>query len=200
MRVTSGAELPRERPVLVLVGGADGMADGHFERFALVLRELVPVLDALDAVVVDGGTDSGVMRAIGRARAACGGRFPLIGVVPGGVSATFEPNHTETVLVPGDRWGAEAPWLAEVAATVAGTRPSVTVLANGGQIAFEEAALSLARERPLVVVRGTGRTADAIADAVEPRAARISASPLTAVVPLAGLVTHLARVLEEGAG
>ncbi|RKT56283.1 hypothetical protein [Saccharothrix australiensis] len=203
MRVTSGAELsrlPRERPVLVLVGGADGMAAEPLAALGAALADLVPVLDELGAVVVDGGTDTGVMRAAGRARAAAGGRFPLIGVVADGVTATYEPNHTDLVLVPGDRWGAEAPWLADVAGVVAGSRPSVTVLANGGGIAYEDAALSLARGRRLVVVRGTGRTADAIAGRAGPRAARIAASPLTAVVGLPGLVAHVGRVLREAGG
>ncbi|WP_433262355.1 hypothetical protein ACQPZF_29225 [Actinosynnema sp. CS-041913] len=200
MRVTSSSglsHLPRDRPVLVLVGGADGMAAEHLAAFGAVLRDLVPLLDALGAVVVDGGTDVGVSRAMGLARAAGGGRFRLIGVVADGVSAEFEPNHTDIVLVPGDRWGDEAPWLAEVAGLVAGSRTSVTVLVNGGEITFDDAALSLARERPLVVVRGTGRTADAIAAGTEPRAARISASPLTGVVGLDGLVAHVSRVFEE---
>jgi hypothetical protein len=56
--------------------------------------------------VIDGGTDAGVMQLIGRARAASGGRFPLIGVaaegtvmVPGAGTSSpdateLEPNHT----------------------------------------------------------------------------------------------------------
>ncbi|XVS62386.1 hypothetical protein ACQPYE_29525 [Actinosynnema sp. CA-299493] len=69
-----GAGLPAGRPVLVLVGGADGMARDASEALGVVLRRLAPLLDACGAVVVDGGTDVGVMRAVGRARAAAGGR------------------------------------------------------------------------------------------------------------------------------
>ncbi len=201
MRVTSPDGLPTTvpsgRPVLVLVGGANGMGDADLARFGDVLPGLVALLDEVGAAVVDGGTDSGVMRALGRARVAARGGFPLIGVVADGVSATFEPNHTAIVLVPGARWGDEVPWLGEVARRVCGPEPSVTVLVNGGAIAFADAELSLAHGRPLVVVRGTGRTADAIAAADGARAARIARSPLTAVVEVGGLVERVGRVLRE---
>ena len=69
---------------------------------------------------------------------------------------------------------------------VAGRRSSVTVLMNGGQIAFTDVAASLGSGRPVVVLAGTGRTADAIARARagnggDTRAVEIAASPLTTV-------------------
>jgi SLOG in TRPM, prokaryote len=102
-------------------------------------------------------------------------------------AAPLEPHHTLFVLVPGREWGDEAPWISDIASVVAGSRPSVTVLINGGQIAYSDAAGSLDRGRPLVVLAGTGRTADAIAEALagqtgDPRAVAIAASPLTSVV------------------
>ncbi|MBW4721216.1 hypothetical protein [Saccharothrix obliqua] len=187
--------LPSGRPVLVLVGGADGMGDAEVARFTAALRPLTAVLDACDAVVVSGGTDNGVMRAIGRARAAFGASFPLVGVVADGVPAVFEPNHTVIALVPGDQWGDESPWIADLARDVADGRPSVTVLVNGGRIAFDDVEAGLAHGRPLLVVRDTGRTADLIATGAGPRAARVLASPLTVVVGLAGLADEVFRVL-----
>ncbi|MEV0681476.1 hypothetical protein AB0I60_33635 [Actinosynnema sp. NPDC050436] len=200
MRITSPTGrplpgLPTGRPVLVLVGGAAKMGPAHLALFEDALADLVPLLDDLGAAVVDGGTDSGVMGAMGRARARWAGRFPLVGVVVEGVSPVLEPHHTAIVRVPGERWGDEVPWLASVAADVAGGRPSVTVLVNGGEVALADAAASLAHGRPLLVVRGTGRSADAIAGASGPEAARISASPLTGVVDLDGLAAGVARVL-----
>lgn len=201
VRVTSRVELatvglPVDRPVLVLVGGADGMAADELPALTSVLRDLVPLLDACGAVVVDGGTDVGVMRAVGRARAAAGGRFPLVGVaaeVAVDLDA-FEPNHTHLVLVPGGRWGDESPWLADVADVIAGPRPSLTVLANGGAIAFDDARHSLDRDRPLVVLRGSGRTADAIAERADERSTAIATSPLTTVLAAAELRAHVERV------
>jgi hypothetical protein len=166
---------------------------------AQVLRdEVVPVAERRDAVVIDGGTDSGVMQLIGRARSALHGRFPLIGVAaegtvllpgagtPSSDAVELEPNHTLFLLVPGTQWGDEARWMMDVAGVVAGRRSSVTVLMNGGQIAYTDVAASLGSARPVVVLAGSGRTADAIAraragDGGDNRAVEIAASPLTTV-------------------
>ncbi len=58
---------------------------------------------------------------------------------------------------------------------------------NGGEITYTDVAESIERGRPVVVLAGTGRTADAIAEArsgqaADGRAAAIAASPLTQVV------------------
>lgn len=195
----AGIGLPADRPVLVLVGGADRMDPAGVAALERVLCDLVPVLDACGAVVVDGGTDTGVMRAAGRARAAGRGRFPLVGVV---VEALLdrvvpEPNHTHLVLVPGDRWGDDAPWLADLAGVVAGAAPSLTVLANGGAVAWDDAEHSLCRGRPLVVLRGTGRTADAIAAGADGRAAVLAGSALTTVLAPERLRAHVERVFVD---
>jgi TRPM family ion channel len=190
--------LRRGRPVVVLVGGAGGMAEGDRVLAGEVVRRSVfPLLDRLGAVVVDGGTDAGVMRVAGRARAACGGRFPLVGVVARGTVAApgsagpdaevLEPFHTHVVLVPGSEWGDESPWLAEVASAIADGAPTVTLVVNGGAVTYDDIARSLGVGRPVVVLGGTGRAADEIAAAaagraVDARAAQVAASPLTSVV------------------
>ena len=195
-------QLRRGRPVLVLVGGADAMDRSVLTPLDQVLRAVVlPLLDRLDAAALDGGTDSGVMRVIGRARTDASHRFPLVGVaaegtvVVPGTSATgpgrveLEPNHTHVILVPGSEWGDESPWLSEIADIVADGAPSVTVVVNGGEITFDDALASLDRRRPVVVLAGTGRTADEIAGAragrpADPRAAKIAAAGLTHVLPI----------------
>jgi TRPM family ion channel len=192
-------DVPRPRPVLVLVGGAGGMDEATQQVLARVLRDAVlPVVERHGAAVVDGGTDSGVMRMLGRARAERNGVFPLVGVaasgtvrVPGGPTiddaAEPERHHSHLVLVPGEAWGDESPWLTDVANVIANGCASVTVVVNGGEITYADAKSSLDRGRPVVVLAGTGRTADAIADAragrpADPRDAAIAASPLTRVV------------------
>lgn len=193
-------QLTPGRPVLVLVGGAGGMDDDDVRTLDTVLRQaVIAAVEVHGAAVVDGGTDSGVMRSIGRAKADTGARFPLVGVaavgtvhVPGGEppiddAAELEPHHTQLILVPGREWGAESPWIGKVAEVLAETSPSMTLLVNGGQIAFDDVLGSLDRGRPLVVLAGTGRTADTIAAArdapnADPRATRIARSPLTRIV------------------
>lgn len=201
------------RPVLVVVGGAGRMSQEHLSRTAAVLGvQVVPVLDRLGVTVIDGGTDSGVMRVIGQARSAAGASFPLIGVAAEGTvhadpvgapagAGRIEPHHSHVILVPGDTWGDESPWLAEVADAVAGTGPSATLVVNGGEITYDDITHSLERRRPVVVLAGTGRTADTIAAArdgntKDPRARQIAASPLTRIVDIAD-GTALAGILES---
>jgi len=208
--------LPHPRPVFVLVGGASGMDDAASDAIRHVLADAVlPVLADNDVAVVDGGTDAGVMRMIGRARAAHGADFPLVGVaaegtvvLPGQVSdggegAPLERHHSHFILVPGDKWGDESPWLARTATAIAEGAPSVTVLINGGQISFQDVAHSLADRRPVLVIDGTGRTADRIAaarrgDRGDEQALAVAHSPHLSVVrvtdPL-GIRTRLQALL-----
>ena len=166
-------------PVIVLVGGAGGLDDSSLARLRpLFSKALAPLAGELGGCVVDGGTDAGVMRLMGEARAAAGSGFPLVGVAASGTVALpdhppprpdatlLEPRHSHIVLVPGSEWGDESPWLARVASTLAGRSPSITVLVNGGETAREDAALSVASGRPVISVAGSGRAADALADAV----------------------------------
>lgn len=158
-------------PVIVLIGGAGALAGSDAAAAERVIRgAVVPAARACGAAVVDGGTDSGVMRMAGAARAALGGAFPLVGVVAEGILAKIddpadpgmlaEPNHSHLVVVPGTAWGDETPWLFDVAQHLAGARPVRTVLVNGGPIAQLELEESLRRGLPAIAIRGTGRAAD----------------------------------------
>ena len=205
------------RPVLVLVGGAGGMSAGQMAALAGVIGTIIPALGDWGAAVVDGGTDSGVMRVIGQARDRAGASFPLVGVAAEGTvivpgerpapdAAPLDPHHSQVILVPGDTWGDESPWLSLVAAAIAGGRPSLTLVVNGGAITYDDIEHSLRHGRPVLVLAGTGRTADAIAAAASgqdenPRAARTAASPGTRVVPLGdpeALLSSIRSVLVPG--
>lgn len=205
------------RPVLVSVGGAAGMAEDHVGTVAALVREwLVPVIERLGAAVIDGGTNVGVMRVLGEARVALDARFPLIGVAAAGTitapvgdgsnpdAAEADPNHTHLVLVPGVSWGDESSWLPVVAAAVAEGSRSVTLVINGGDITYDDVARSIEAGRPVIVVAGAGRTADALAgavagEAVDDRAVRLADSPLLQVVPLAH-VEHVVAAVETALG
>ena len=171
--------LKSPRPVLVVVGGASLLSDAARERLrSLFLDVLAPLAESLNACVVDGGTDAGVMQMMGQARHKIGATFPLIGVIPAGLAtlpnqeppaadaAPLEPNHTHFFLVPGCQWGDESPSIAAIAQTLSGSSPAVTVLINGGQITWVDAAQSVAAKQPVVVVAGSGRTADILAAAL----------------------------------
>ena len=198
--------------MLVLVGGAGGLgADDEAGMTVLIRDYLVPVVVRAGASVVDGGTNAGIMRAIGSARSDAGAQFQLVGVAATGTvpfpgdapeddaEAEVDSNHTHIVLVPGTDWGDESPWLSEVASALSAGYSSATLLVNGGEIAYADVQHSLTAGRPLIVLAGSGRTADAIASAAgnpsaDERAQRILASPLVRVVSL-GTPDSLAAVL-----
>jgi SLOG in TRPM, prokaryote len=67
---------------LVVIGGADGMSSGDLRRLRPLFSGVLATLAwRFGAAVLDGGTDTGVMRLMGRGRAASGYDFPLVGVV-----------------------------------------------------------------------------------------------------------------------
>jgi len=81
-------ELGLEPPLktLVVVGGAERMSADEMTRARPVIEALGDLAKRVGAVVVDGGTDEGVMRLLGQARAR-GRSFPLIGVVVASLAA-----------------------------------------------------------------------------------------------------------------
>ena len=88
------------RLVVVLVGGAGRMNARDLDRLRPLFEQgLVPVADRLGVVVIDGGTDAGVMRLMGRARTRAEATFPLVGVPAVG-----------TVRFPGKRFGVRRRW------------------------------------------------------------------------------------------
>ncbi|BAY74155.1 hypothetical protein NIES25_05650 [Nostoc linckia NIES-25] len=188
IRANQQAELPNalkeiglsdSRPVLVVVGGASKISEADFIRIQRLFVEiLAPIAETLGAYVVDGGTDAGVMRLMGAARTQIGAKFALVGVAPAGKVALsneletdsnltpLEANHTHFVLVAGSNWGDESAWISEVATVLAGGAPSVTLLLNGGEITFKDAFYSINAGRLVVVIAGSGRTADILASAL----------------------------------
>jgi hypothetical protein len=206
--VDSTAELERElsrfpgtgRSIL-LVGGAD-FADCTAEVLEAVrgfLAALARVCDAAGAAVVDGGTDSGVMRWFAEARAAVGGTFPLVGVAPQGAftretrtGARITPakGHSLILAVPGERFGDEQDRLFEVVDRLGAGAPTVVV--NGGRLARIEARQRLEDGYPVLVLAGSGRTADALAEDEDLRA-----SGRLRVIPLGVDEPALAAALEE---
>jgi hypothetical protein len=168
-------DLPRGRAVLVVVGGADGVESAELQVIDDVLRRVaVPAVRSVGAAVVDGGTDSGVMRSLGLAVAAADHPAPLVGVTvaalvrsPGvpGQGTALEAHHTHVLLVDGEDWGDESAALAEVAALLADGAPTATLLVNGGEISRSDVQHSLRLGRPVVAVARTGRLADELAAA-----------------------------------
>ena len=161
-------EIPHPKPVIVLVGGASGI--GWLDKFPMskAIRVLTRLAEEAGAIVIDGGTQAGIMKEIGIQRKRNKFSFALIGVVFDSLlmkedpKTILDPNHTHFFLIPGESWGDESAWISKIATAIAGDQKSITVLVNGGEISKTDVEYSLMENRPTVVMRGTGRMADEI--------------------------------------
>ncbi len=169
-----------DRPVIVLIGGH--ILPEHANITLQAIEVIAKIAELLDAALICGGTDVGVMAAIGKSRGRNGYQFPLIGIAPEGIvtwpegprnSGLFlpgnereqlEPHHSHFILVPGNEFGDETKWIVRAATMIAaGRNKSVTVLANGGKVSQRDVEEGLREDRPLIVLAGTGRLADEMA-------------------------------------
>jgi hypothetical protein len=154
--------------VIVLVGGAGGIK--WTEKFPMkkAINIVARLAEETRSVVVDGGTQAGIMLEIGTQRKNNKFTFPLIGVVFDSLivqedpKSILDPNHTHFFLIPGSDWGDESAWIAKIATAVARDEKSITVLVNGGNISRTDVEYGLLENRPAFVMRGTGRLADEI--------------------------------------
>jgi hypothetical protein len=160
--------ISRPQKVIVLIGGASGI--GFLDQLAVkkAVEVIARLADEMDAVIVDGGTQAGIMTEIGNQRKNHNFSFPLIGVVFDSLLTKEEPknildpNHTHFVFIPGDDWGDESSWIAKIATRIAEGEKSITVLINGGEISQHDVQYSLNEDRHVFIMRGTGRLADEI--------------------------------------
>jgi len=161
-------EIPHPNKAIVLVGGAGGI--GFMDKFPMkkAIKIVAQLAEETQSVIVDGGTQAGIMAEIGNQRKKNGYTFPLIGVVFDSLvmdedpKSILDPNHTHFFLIPGSDWGDESGWIAKIATAVAGDQMSVTILVNGGNISRTDVEYGLLENRTAFIMRGTGRMADEI--------------------------------------
>ena len=174
-----GLDIPR--PAIFLSGGAGAMSEEELARTRQVVEEgLVSFAQEEGCLVIDGGTDSGVMQMLGDARRRSGATFPLLGVAPAGrvrfpghersdADAELHAGHSHFGWVPANAGGDKALIIFELPrAPAAGVRPMLGVLINGGKIAQKDVWLATAQGEqriPVVVLEGSGRAADEVARA-----------------------------------
>jgi hypothetical protein len=164
----------REQPTIVIVGGAGGMTEEDVAKVqAFFEKHLIPFAMSKNAVIIEGGTNSGVMAAIGRARKLTGENFPLVGILARdveGIRTKLEPHHTHFIFCPGNTWGDESEWIAAGASALSGSQPTIAIVINGGQITWEDVRMNIHYGRSVLIAEGTGRTADVIAETSTGRA------------------------------
>jgi hypothetical protein len=161
-------KIPHPNPVIVLVGGAGGI--GWLDKFPMrkAIKIVARLAEETRSVVVDGGTQAGIMTEIGKQRKQNKFSFPLIGVVFDSLlmkkepESILDPNHTHFFLIPGNDWGDESVWISKIATQISGDKKSITILVNGGQISRTDVGYSVMEDRPTFVMRGTGRMANEI--------------------------------------
>ena len=172
----SELKLEDNYPVIVLIGGNidKQQADVTWRAIQTISR----LAEDLNAVVICGGTDMGVMAEVGQIRWQNRYKFPLIGVTleelvtwPGGPESTnvlwwgtkrweLEPHYSHFILVPGNEFGDESAWIVDTATILSKGHRSVTILINGGEVSRKDIDLSLENGRPVIALSRTGRLAD----------------------------------------
>jgi hypothetical protein len=170
------------RPALFITGGAGNMSDDEMHRVREIMNDgIAAFAEEHNLTVIDGGTEAGVMQMIGEARKNHGYQFPLIGCAPyykvtypgaepmESTEATLEDGHSHFVLVNAEDWGGESEMIVKLTRAIAAREyPTIGVLINGGSIAERDVyyATAIGDDRiPILVLEGSGRTADNISNA-----------------------------------
>ena len=171
--------IAQPRALIMVFGGAKGLDDSRKARLAELFRDAIaPAAAESGALIIDGGTQSGVMAMMGEALARDGRGCQLLGIAParkvrypGSPSdadtehrAALEPNHSHFVLVESDEWGDETGMMFKLTEAL-DVRPA-TMLINGGRIAGNEALQSVRNGWQLLVIEGSGRFADEVSAAM----------------------------------
>jgi hypothetical protein len=177
--ILDALEITSSRAVILLFGGAAGLDESRKANLSTLFADGVTRVAAeLGALIIDGGTQSGIMAIMGEAVARYPGTCQLLGIAPkgkithpeiegafaGSDGAALEPHHSHFVLVESAEWGGETGKMLEV--TRAFNAPIVAILVNGGAIAADEALQSVRNGWPLLVIEGSGRFADELSAAV----------------------------------
>ena len=185
--------LSKPKLIILIFGGASGNLDTSDTSITILHQILDDVLQYAadnDAIIIDGGTKSGIMEIVGqRASKIEQSKKPIIlGVAPAGLISLFnstkqednyknegdndrendkvllDPNHSHFVLVEGDKWGDETIKLFEIASSLSTSDiPIVALLAGGGRISKKEILFCINQNWPVIVIEKTGYLADEIA-------------------------------------
>jgi hypothetical protein len=215
--ILKALDIAQPHALIMVFGGAKGLDDSRKARLAELFTDAIaPAAVEVGALVIDGGTQSGVMAMMGEALARDRRGSQLLGIAPAGKvtypgdpspanignGTPLEPNHSHFVLVEGDEWGSETDMMFKLAGAL--NVPVATTLINGGSIAGSEALQSVRNGWQLLVVEGSGRFADEISAAVRDgqfaksaEVSEIARSGRVAVFPVNGPAEKLRNELHR---
>ncbi len=173
---------PKPKALILVFGGAGGLGVNLGVKLRpLFTRGIARAAAKKAALIMDGGTDAGVMALMGMGVAAQREKPALLGVAPsekvtypadsrpetGSERVQLESNHSHFVLAYGDEFGDETASMFAIADEVAKDIPVVTLIVNGDKISKGEVLESVRRKWPVIVIKGSGRFADEICQCVK---------------------------------
>jgi len=166
-------------PTLFIVGGAGAMSPDDIQRTQRIIDTIAEFAQQNGLILIDGGTESGIMQMTGDSRRRGKYNFPLVGIAPLSkvkfpgyenlkAEGELEDSHSHFVLVEGDAWGVESALIQDLARCLSGygTYPMLGMLINGGNVALGELKMAVERRIPMILLEGSGRAADQVVTAI----------------------------------
>lgn len=161
--ILNALAVSQPKAVILSIGGAGTLDSSLLPRLTqLYSRGVARAAIEAEALILDGGTQAGVMALMGEAVAARGDQTILIGVAPAGKihlpgseqteGTLLEPNHSHFVLVEGNDWGAETPVLFDLVQCLTNERKTVLAAREADQQAEKAGAGKI----PVVAVLSGG--------------------------------------------
>jgi hypothetical protein len=178
--IINALSLEPPKAIILIFGGAannlEPSSNSYLEQIFACLAQLT--LD-IDGLIIDGGTEFGVMKLMGQKVAEIQFKPPqILGIAPSGKvtypegevkeiaenRASLDPNHSHFVLVQGNQWGDETDKMFEIIGSLSEEPiPTLAILAGGGEISKREILHSVRHGLPIIVIENTGKLADEIA-------------------------------------
>lgn len=212
--------IAQPKAVFMIVGGASELDEHIYPDLTQLITDGIAMVAASNnALVIDGGTQVGVMTLMGQGVVQQTTRSILLGVTPSGnvtypgketlrtgtEQVQLDPNHTHFVLVESDEWGGETETMYALARAYSQDCPSLAILVNGGVIAKNEALYNVRQGRSIIIIEGSGRLADEIASAFHKKSSYDSDSILSEVIsfgklhlfPLSGSTIELKQLTQR---
>jgi hypothetical protein len=208
--ILSALDLKAHKTVILLIGGADNIDEKLMRRLIQLFgRGIARAAANANAVIIDGGTQSGVMAMMGQGVADRGSKCSLIGIAPKALVScpgsptpslvSLDPNHSHFVLVEGAEWGSELVTIFNLAGALTSNAPGVAILASGGANARDEAVQVVRQNLPLIVIEGSGGLADEIAAAWKARPTLPDDPAIAEIIADGRIEFHLLSNSVEGA-
>ncbi len=167
--------LTTPRSVIMVSGDTQGLAESAQQRLIqLFSRGLAKTAINLNAVIMDNGKTSDLAALIGQSVADRGHKSPLIGVAasikvnyPGQENIqeetiALEPNHTHFVLL--DNAKQEMKFRYRLGKAIAHQKAAMMILVSGEEDSRSEVLQAVRLGWPIIIITGTGKLADEIAE------------------------------------